>query len=344
MSHTISAADIRPHITHEVVRTFSVPQDKKALHQFVGLIINYYHRFVPRCAEILQPLHLALADDSFIWTASCQQAFEAAKMALFEAVMLVHPQQHAPTCITTDASNRAVGAVLEHFINGQWKPISFFSKKLSPAELKYSAFDHELLAAYLAVQHFQYFVEGRVFNINTDRKPLTFALNSSAERHSPRQALHLAFISEFMTDLRCIKGQANRVADALSRNILALDQSLINLDILAYAQDQASRDSCHLISERYVWPNMKRDIACWTRTCHHCQQSKVQRHVKAPLKAFPLPDCRFDSIHVDIVRPLPPSKGYTYLFTCIERHTRWSEAIPMVDATAESCASALVPG
>ena len=41
-----------------------------------------------------------------------------------------------------------------------------------------------------------------------------------------------------MTDLRCIKGQANRVADALSRNILALDQSLINLDTLAYAQDQ----------------------------------------------------------------------------------------------------------
>ena len=66
MSHTISAADIHPHITHvEVVRTFSVPQDKKALHQFVGLI-NYYHRFSPRCAEILQPLHLALADDSFI--------------------------------------------------------------------------------------------------------------------------------------------------------------------------------------------------------------------------------------------------------------------------------------
>ena len=159
-------------------------------------------------------------------------------MALSEVVMLVHPQQHAPTCITTDASNRAGGAVLEQFINGQWKPIPFFSKELSPAELKYSAFDHELLAAYLAVQHFQYFVEGRVFNINTDRKPLTFALNSSAERHSPRQALHLAFISEFMTDLRCIKGQANRVADALSRNILALDQSLINLDILAYAQDQ----------------------------------------------------------------------------------------------------------
>lgn len=95
--------------------------------------------------------------------------------------MLVHPQPHAATCITTDSSNLAVSAVLEQFIHGQWKAISFFSKKLSPVELKYSGFDRELLAAYLAIQHFQYFVEGHVFHINTDHKPLTFALHSSAK-------------------------------------------------------------------------------------------------------------------------------------------------------------------
>ena len=67
-------------------------------------------------------------------------------MALLEAVLLVHPQPHAATCITTDALNLAVGAVLEQFINGQWKPISFFSKKVSPAELEYSAFDRELIS------------------------------------------------------------------------------------------------------------------------------------------------------------------------------------------------------
>ena len=72
--------------------------------------------------------------------------------------------------------------MLEQFIDAQRKPISFFSKKLSPAELNYSAFDRELLAAYLAVRHFQYFIEGRVFHVNTDHKPLTFALQSTTER------------------------------------------------------------------------------------------------------------------------------------------------------------------
>ena len=102
--------------------------------------------------------------------------------------------------------------------------------------------------------------------------------------------------------------------------------------------------SHHLVSERCVWPNMKRDIGTWTRPCHDCQQLKVQQHVKAPLQAPLAPDSRFDSIYVDIVGPLPPSKSYTYLFTCINRYSRWPEAIPMTDATAESCGSALLSG
>ena len=114
-----------------------------------------------------------------------------------------------------------------------------------------------------------------------------------------------------------------------------------SLHSLSHPGVKASR---HLVCSRYVWPNMKRDIANWTRACHDCQQSKIQRHVKAPLQAFEAPGSRFSSIHIDIVGPLPSSNGYTYLFTCIDRYTRWPEAIPMVDATAESCASALLSG
>ena len=68
------------------IHTFLVPQDKKSLHQFVGLI-NYHHRFVTRCTKILQLLHQALAADSFTLTASCQQAFEPAKQALSQALI-----------------------------------------------------------------------------------------------------------------------------------------------------------------------------------------------------------------------------------------------------------------
>lgn len=54
----------------------------------------------------------------------------------------------------TDASDVAVGDVLQQHIAGMWCPIAYFSKKLKPAETRYSTFDRELLAVYLAVKHF----------------------------------------------------------------------------------------------------------------------------------------------------------------------------------------------
>ncbi len=70
--------------------------------------------------------------------------------------------------------------------DSEWRPISFFSKAMKPAERRYSTFDRELLAIYLAIKHFRHFVEGRLFHILTDHKPITFALHSRSDRYSPR--------------------------------------------------------------------------------------------------------------------------------------------------------------
>ena len=66
----------------------------------------------------------------------------------------------------TDASDKAVGAVLQQYVDDAWHPIAYFSRKLKPAETRYSAFDKELLAIYLAIKHFRHFVEGRILHSN----------------------------------------------------------------------------------------------------------------------------------------------------------------------------------
>jgi hypothetical protein len=75
-----------------------------------------------------------------------------------------------------------VGAVLHQKEGSAWRPLAFYSKKLDAAQHKYSAFDRELLAAYLAVRHFCFLLEGGQFSIQTDHKPLNYALGSRLSR------------------------------------------------------------------------------------------------------------------------------------------------------------------
>ena len=195
-------------------------------------MVNYYHRFIPQCAAKLTPLNnlLTAANDDHTrlspksnfelkWDENAESAFSESKQILAKATLLVHPDSMAQLNITCDASDVAVGGVLQQYLNGMWQPLSFFSKKLSPAETRYGAFDRELLTVYvlLAVKHFRHNLEGRNFFLNTDHKPLTFVMSSVTERASLRQTLHLAFIAEFTTDIRYVKGETNFVADALSR-------------------------------------------------------------------------------------------------------------------------------
>ena len=157
-------------------------------------------------------------DDEFeaTWTAVHEDHFQRSKLALAAATGLAYPSATAETSINTDASDTAVGAVLQQCLHGVWTPISFISRKLLPAEKTYSTFDKELVAIYLAVKKFRYFVEGRKFAIFTDHKPLTFVFNKVSDKWSPRQQRHLCFVSEITTDIRYVPGPDNVVADALS--------------------------------------------------------------------------------------------------------------------------------
>ena len=104
-----------------MIQDLPQPHTQSELHQFLSLV-KFYHRFVPGCASILQPLHDLLSppskeDTPLICTPEGDSAFTRSKDALASASLLCHPQQDAPTCFIVDASDCAVGAVLEQQIN-----------------------------------------------------------------------------------------------------------------------------------------------------------------------------------------------------------------------------------
>ena len=214
-------------------------------------MVNFYHPFILHCAGRLHPLHKLLSSTDFIWSPECEEAFQFCKSALASETLLVHPHYNALASITFDASDPAVEAVLEQFIDHEWRPIGFFSRKLQPAETCYSTFDRELPGVYLAIRHFRWFIECRVFHVYTDHKPLTFAISCVSTQRSPRKIRQLAFISEFTTDLRHAKGKNNAVADAFSR-IQINATSYTEIDFRAIAQAQADDHDTQCLKARVI--------------------------------------------------------------------------------------------
>jgi transposase InsO family protein len=103
------------------------------------------------------------------------------------------------------------------------------------------------------------------------------------------------------------------------------------------------RATGRLIGSRVVWPHMKSDIARWVRDCQDCGRAKVTRQPAAAVQPIPVPSQRFSHIHVDFVGPLATSKeGFRYLFTIIDRTSRWLEAIPLASMDTDTCVEALI--
>ena len=206
----------------EAIDNYKRPETRKELKGFLGLA-GFYRSFIQNFAEICQPLNKLTSENvPFQWDDSCEIAFSVLKQKLSSKPVLSFPKLGEPFIVEVDASNHAVGGVLSQVGNDDClHPVAYFSTALQPSQKNWSATTKEAFALVCAVRHWQVYLAGTTFVLNSDHNPLTHL----REQKDPRGkfARWLAELEEFDYSVQYIPGKFNIKADALSRNKAASD-------------------------------------------------------------------------------------------------------------------------
>ena len=127
------------------------------------------------------------------------------------------------------------------------------------------------------------------------------------------------------------------LCDDSMRKLRLVIPTLMRLHVFCYFHNLGHpgiRGSVRLLIDVVVWNGIRKDYLA--RQCLQCCRSKVQHHTLALFQEISSPPTsRFTHAYVDLTGLLPPSNGYTYLMVAVCRFSRYFQAIPMEEITAE---------
>ena len=128
--------------------------------------------------------------------------------------------------VTTDASEVSVGAILQQDFGKGLQPVCYDSRKLNPAECRYSAYERELLGIVWAVGKWRHYLAGSHFTIQTDHDSLKNLPNQPAVNR--RVWKWVQVLQGYDCDIVHIAGKTNP-ADFLSRRSIQDLRSMVDV-------------------------------------------------------------------------------------------------------------------
>ncbi|GBG87242.1 hypothetical protein CBR_g45301 [Chara braunii] len=181
LGHEISAEGLKPDDAKVAsIRDWPRPQSVTEMRSFLGMT-GYYRNFIENYSIVAAPLtDLTCLDTPWEWTKRCEAAFRHLKHALTHYEVLKLPDPDKP------------------FI-----------------KLAKSTYEKELYAVYKALTHWRHYLLGRFFILRTGHQTLRWMRTQPVLSDTLKRWIEV--IEQYDFEPQYIKGEYNKVADALSR-------------------------------------------------------------------------------------------------------------------------------
>uniref|UniRef100_A0A9J7ZHH2 Gypsy retrotransposon integrase-like protein 1 n=1 Tax=Cyprinus carpio carpio TaxID=630221 RepID=A0A9J7ZHH2_CYPCA len=220
LGHIISAEGIRADPDKiKAIKQMPEPKSVADVKRFLGMV-NYIGKFSPNIAELTGPIRdLLKAENDWTWGIQQQQAFEKVKQELSSPAVLAQYCPDRQTRVSADASFFGLGGVLSQLQPaGEWRPVAFISRSMTPTEKRYAQIEKEALAITWACERFQTYLLGLDFVVRTDHKPLVSLLGSRLLDDLPPRILRFRLrLLRFSFKIMHVAGKNLITADTLSR-------------------------------------------------------------------------------------------------------------------------------
>lgn len=201
------------------VAQFPRPKTKRQIKQFLG-IANFLRRNLPNFGILAKTFNRLLRkSENFRWTEQAETAFQAIKKLVTIAPDFQPFSVHKTSHLWVDASQFGfAGCILQRGPDNLLHPVSYCSRTLTVAEIRYDIFSLEMSAAYYVIKAFHSFLYGTFFYLYSDNKA-TCHIKTTKNLNCKLARLSI-FFENYDFDITHVPSGQNPLADALSRNTL----------------------------------------------------------------------------------------------------------------------------
>ena len=102
-----------------------------------------------------------------------------------------------------------------------------------------------------------------------------------------------------------------------------------NHPIAGHPSIKRTRD---LITSEYYWPMLKKDIEAYVKKCNTCQKVKAKNSsTTTPLHPNEIPSSPWEIISINLISPLPQSKGKNTILVIVDQFSKMIHLFPVMD-------------